>query len=701
MDKYTGKRLDGRYEIHELVGMGGMALVYRAYDTLDERTVAIKILKDEYLHNAEFIRRFKNESKAIALLSHPNIVKVYDVSFGDQIQYIVEEYIDGTTLKQYLDQQPNVDWHKALHFTMEILQALQHAHERGIVHRDIKPQNIMVLPNGHIKVTDFGIARFARSETRTMTDKAIGSVHYIAPEQARGDLTDEKADIYSVGVMLYEMTTGQLPFEAENAVSVAIMQLQTDPRPPREINPDIPMGLQEITLKAMQKDPMQRYQSAAQMLRDISTFEQDPGVRFHYQYYSNNDKPTHYLDTDTTEINPQHGYNDDFVYTEDGNADNHPDETQTRTKTRSKAPIIATGIIAAFLIVAAILVLSGAMHSQAKIALDNFVGKTLSTVQANNPNNFQFDIKYVTDNSKDAGTITAQDPQNGTMVTPGSKVSLSVVKSVDSAVVPDVSNQTRAAAEQTLKESGLLASFQNHSSDTVDIGNAISTSPAAGSSVEKGKTITVYISTGPGSMTIPDVVGKTLSEAKKTLESAGFHVSAVAHDNTNREAYYVTSTSPGAGNTAKKGDTITVNYSSGKNEKEVKVVVQLPTNVSHSVDLSYYLDGIQQGSETVNPASNNTWTGRFTDSSGIKELLVELDGQKYIKYRLNFDMGNWEVTWRGDYQDQQVSSSAVSSSDVSQSSQSSSSSSSNQSSSSTSSSFSSGENSSSSSAVKK
>ena len=285
MDKYTGKRLDGRYEIHELLGVGGMAVVYRAYDTIDDRMVAIKILKDEFSGNSEFLRRFRNESKAIAVLSHPNIVKVYDVSFGDRMQYIVMEYVDGITLKEYLDQQKEVRWKEAIHFTVQILRALQHAHEKGIVHRDIKPQNIMLLQDGTIKVMDFGIARFARSETRTITDKAIGSVHYIAPEQARGDLTDEKADIYSVGVMLYEMITGQLPFEADNAVSVAIMQLQANPTLPREINPEVPEGLQDITMKAMQKTPSQRYQSAAEMLRDIELFRRDPRHPFRLQIF--------------------------------------------------------------------------------------------------------------------------------------------------------------------------------------------------------------------------------------------------------------------------------------------------------------------------------------------------------------------------------------------------------------------------------
>ncbi|MDP4120135.1 MAG: protein kinase, partial [Bacillota bacterium] len=348
MDKYSGKKLDGRYEIQELIGAGGMANVYRAFDTIDERTVAIKILKDEFLNNDEFIRRFKNESKAIALLSHPNIVQVYDVSFGDVIQYIVVEYIDGITLKEYIEMQGAINWREAVHFVTQILKALEHAHENGIIHRDIKPQNIMLLEDGTIKVTDFGIARFSNTETRTMTEKAIGSVHYIAPEQARGEVTDGKADIYAVGVMLYELLTGKLPFEADNAVSVAIMQLQSEAKRPQEINPSIPDGLEEITIKAMQKNPAKRYQSAGDMLNDIEKFKNNPSIRFEYKYFASdtNRKSNDPLGmTDTSTIQNPHkpknrNYQDEYGY-----------EEEQKAPQKLPSGRIAVGIISAAVIV--------------------------------------------------------------------------------------------------------------------------------------------------------------------------------------------------------------------------------------------------------------------------------------------------------------------------------------------------------------
>lgn len=352
MDNYVGKRLDGRYELQEVIGVGGMAVVYKAYDNIDDRTVAVKILKDEFLASEEFRRRFKNESKAIAVLSHPNIVKVYDVSYGDKLQYIVMEYVEGITLKEYIEQQGVISWKETVHFTTQILRALQHAHDKGIVHRDIKPQNIMLLENGTIKVTDFGIARFSRSETRTMTDTAIGSVHYISPEQARGDITDDKSDIYSVGVVMYEMLTGQLPFQSDNSVSVAIMQLQTDPVKPREINSSIPEGLEQITMRAMQKNPKDRYQSAAEMILDLEEFKRNPSIKFDYSYFVDNE-PTKFVDKTAPVTVPMANSSDTRVI---DNPQPAPEETNKTTEKNKMIPILS-GIVIGFVAVLAIILI--------------------------------------------------------------------------------------------------------------------------------------------------------------------------------------------------------------------------------------------------------------------------------------------------------------------------------------------------------
>ncbi|MEG1104039.1 MAG: protein kinase [Oscillospiraceae bacterium] len=255
MDNLIGKRLDGRYQIEELIGVGGMANVYKAKDLKEDRFVAVKILRDEFLNNEDLVRRFKNESKAIAVLNHPNIVKVYDISVSDKLQFIVMEYIDGITLKEYMDERKEpLTYKETVFFVSQTLQALAHAHDKGIVHRDIKPQNIMLLRDGTIRVMDFGIARLSRAQgASTMTDKAIGSVHYISPEQAKGDVTDAKADIYSVGIMMYEMLAGKLPFESDSTVSVAIKQISDVAKPIREINANVPAALEAIAEKAMAK----------------------------------------------------------------------------------------------------------------------------------------------------------------------------------------------------------------------------------------------------------------------------------------------------------------------------------------------------------------------------------------------------------------------------------------------------------------
>ena len=256
MDNLIGKKLDGRYLIESLIGVGGMANVYKGQDIRTGNGIAVKVLKEEFLGNEELVRRFKNESKAISILDHPNIVKVYDVSVTDQLQYIVMEYIDGITLKEYLKQRGGaLTWKEVVHFATQVLSALEHAHSKGIVHRDVKPQNIMLQADGSIKMMDFGIARFSRAQSQTISDKAIGSVHYISPEQAKGDHTDARTDIYSVGVMLYEMLSGKLPFDGTGTVSIAIMQISEKPKPLAEVAPNVPAGLRQITEKAMEKDP--------------------------------------------------------------------------------------------------------------------------------------------------------------------------------------------------------------------------------------------------------------------------------------------------------------------------------------------------------------------------------------------------------------------------------------------------------------
>lgn len=642
MDRYTGKKLDGRYEIHEMIGMGGMAVVYRAYDTIDDRTVAIKILKDEFLGNEEFIRRFKNESKAIAVLSHPNIVKVYDVSFGDRIQYIVMEYIDGITLKEYLDQQKDVKWKEAVHFTVQILRALQHAHEKGIVHRDIKPQNIMLLQDGTIKVTDFGIARFSKTETRTMTDKAIGSVHYIAPEQARGDITDEKADLYSVGVMLYEMMTGQLPFEADNAVSVAIMQLQSEPKPPKEINPGIPDGLEEITLKAMRKDASQRYQTAAEMLNAIEQFRRNPSIRFQYKYFVD-EKPTKYIDAINNVKSmvplPESGYDDNYAY-----------EEEVGSKP-AKSPVvhILAGVGIAVVLAAIILVIVGFTRScQSEpigdAEIPNFVGLMYEDVVNNEAYKFEFEKKLDHDETKPEGMILAQDPQSSTKkYKENAKVTLTVNSSEVTTEVPDVTSRTEEDAINMIKAKDLDPVVEHIPNDETAQGVVITTNPKANTVVTVNTQVTIYVSQGPTEkMTkVPQIINDSYEEAKKKIIAAGLKVAnePIRKDSTAPKDTVI-ECDPLEFVEVKEGTTIQLTVSSGnKPETEKEVHVQLPTEIDYEVSFVVIIDGEARPAKTLIPKYKDVETVKVTGRSGKKKLVIKIDGQEYWTYTIDFDSG--------------------------------------------------------------
>ncbi len=536
MEKYIGKILNGRYMIIEVIGVGGMAYVFKAFDKVCNRVVAVKILKDEFMSDAQFRRRFTNESKAITMLSHNNIVDVYDVSLEGDALYIVMEYIDGITLKEYMEKKGALSPDEALHFVKQILKGLSHAHERGIVHRDVKPHNIILLKDGTIKITDFGIARLTKFDTQTISDMTIGSVHYISPEQASGDRTDARSDIYSVGIILYEMLTAKLPFEADTAVAVALMQVQAQPDLPSELIEDMPQGLEDITLKAIMKDPAMRYQSAVAILADIAMFEEDPEIVFGYtaappvETIFEDNSPTLFaedlLDTDAS---PE----DEAVLNDE------IEEEKEQSKFKSTwLPIIA-GVGTAFLIlilVALGIVFQKELFGPKTVDCPDVVGMALE--EAESQYNFKFTVESTEDSNKyDEGEIISQDPPAGDAVKKKGEIKVVISSGPtsvnnndetleDSNYVPDVVGKTKSAAISVFKQQDILYSIETKNDDEVEEGYVISTYPAAGTEVSATRRVKIYVSLGPEeeeepaeveTVTMPDLSNLTESAAKTTL----------------------------------------------------------------------------------------------------------------------------------------------------------------------------------------
>lgn len=645
MNQYIGKRLDGRYEIQELIGIGGMADVYLATDITTNRKVAVKILKEEYLTNEDFKRRFRNESKAIALLSHPNIVKIYDVSFGERVQFIVMEYVPGITLKEYIQQQGKVGWKETVHFTVQILRALQHAHDNGIVHRDVKPQNVMLLQDGTVKVMDFGIARFARENGRTISEKAIGSVHYISPEQARGEVADERSDIYSVGILMYELLTGQLPFDGESPVAIALKQMQAEAKRPRELNPDIPEGLEEIVMRAMKKDPDLRYQSASEMLRDIDEFKRNPSVIFEYKYFTD-ESSTRYFDAPAGE---EEGETDPKGKKKKKEKEGKNGKKKKRMSTSMQILLAVTGACVLVAIVALIIFFTALNQPPGSFRLYNLVGLNYNEV-LDDPAYDQIELEIASTEPSDEyeeGIIIEQDPRADTSVRQGSVVRVVVSSGLRLYAVPDVAGQSQEQAEEELTNAGFVPTVVQQSDDTVPAGQVIGTDPAANEEIRKGSTVTIYLSTGSRNLTsltsVPYVVGMSRSQAEQELANFDLVASFTEVDST-QPAGQVISQNYDQGARVAEGTTVTLQISSGNAPQQtVNCSVSVGDTsqyASRDYTVSVAVDGSSAGSFTFNPASSSSTgydvTGRGTSST----VTFTIGGQTFARFTVNFQSGS-------------------------------------------------------------
>ena len=572
MDNLIGKKLDGLYEVKELIGSGGMANVYKAVmlgcngPVPAGTVVAVKVLRQEYTHDPELVRRFKNESKAISLLNHPNIVKVYDVSVNDQLQYIVMEYVDGMTLREYLNERGGkLTSRETVHFISQILKALEHAHANGVVHRDIKPQTIMLLDNGQLRMMDFGIARISRAENQLLSGKTMGSVHYISPEQAKGDETDCTSDIYSVGVMMYEMLSGQLPFDAEDAVEVAIKQISDQPKSLHEIAPQVPAALVEITEKAMAKLPQNRYASAREMLDALDTYVQNPSVMFEYQY----------ITEDAPEKVVKRTMNQNKAARQ-----NHPNESagprgkKAKRKRRSVFLPALFGITIAFALACLALCWlilndsSNLMNNKADITLNDYIGMTQEEAQATEQvASGQISVTWEQEYNSNyaAGYIYKQSPVSGRTVREGQGVTLTVSLGTQYVTVPDLTNYVQADAEQQLKSLGVSVLVTQAVDTSVASGAVIRTDPAAGTQVESGSTVVIYVSRPQVATTtkVPSLSGMSVDDARTLLVQNHLGLGSQTDQYSDQPVGTVIGQNPAAGSTAKLNGRVNITVSAG------------------------------------------------------------------------------------------------------------------------------------------
>ena len=533
MDQYIGKMLDDRYEILELIGSGGMANVYKARCHRLNRLVAIKILKSDLADNADFRRRFHDESQAVAQLSHANIVSVYDVSTNPDREYIVMELIDGITLKQYMERRGRMDWRESLHFITQIMRGLSHAHSRGIIHRDIKPQNIMVLRDGSVKVADFGIACLA-NQGQTLTQEALGSVHYISPEQARGDRIDARSDIYSAGVVLYEMLTGRLPFEGDSAVSVAIQHLSSVPLAPRDIDPSIPEPLELICMKAMNSDPNKRYASADEMLADLEEFRKNPEVDLDFTiedlHRETVDEPTQYIPAVHTVSKAQKVQE----------ADDEEEEAASPHKlgTRKLLTIIGAAVAAVALIVllwhAIFSDLLGGEQTPTEYVVPHLIGMTIDEANENENVKGIFTIEQIGQRASSkyaAGQIIEQSPERGKTVKGNRVISVFVSSGAKTEKMPNLVNKEYrdATLQLTNLDLNLVVNDPVEEYSSITKGYVIRTIPEFGETLQEGDSVTLVVSKGeqPKPVTVLSFNGIDIEIVRQQVTQTGLVVGEV------------------------------------------------------------------------------------------------------------------------------------------------------------------------------
>lgn len=506
---YIGLVLDNRYRLKRLVGIGGMAMVFEADDLLKKTTVAVKILKEEFAADEVSVQRFINESKAVLMLSHPNIVKIFDVSVKGEYKYIVMEYIDGITLKAYMQRKGTLSVKETIAYSIQILRALEHAHLGGVVHRDIKPQNIMLLRSGQIKVTDFGIAKLPDAKTLTATDKAIGTVYYISPEQAAGEKgIDRRTDLYSVGVLMYEMITGKLPFDGENPVSIALKQISEEPKPPHELNPDIPEGLEQIILFAMEKDKDKRFQTATQMIDLLKRVRENPGVVFKQK--------------------------------------NTPKKASGGQGGKSSMLPIIMGVASAFLLVALIsaftvvhdIFFGDTANNTATIEVEQFVGRAYDDALQKelDKSSYRVKVDYAYSADTESGIVIAQTPKAGESRKgiKGQKfadLTLTVSRGEEELYMDDYTYYDKRQAQIDLRGKGFVVTVSEDYSDVVPDGCVISTSPAAGEKVSAGATVILLVSKGEKIETtvVPNFVGTTSVDAYEILVRSDLRLGTISY----------------------------------------------------------------------------------------------------------------------------------------------------------------------------